>query len=177
MAQLFSIHDQKEHPIFGLFNKRYGDTIVARWPQIGGFTIRILTTEEFKVNTHGLPPVEDIEEQPFFCSSDQEDIRVETTKAGIIFNQALIDQVGLTEEELLASIAHEIGHIVLRFRDKDGMYEQPQSEEIFADGIACQIGLARPLLSTIEKLESCGLFTDVLSRFGMRKLIIQSQYL
>lgn len=177
MANLFPIEKQQKHPIFGRFNARYGDTIVDTWPQLGKFTIQVLTAEEFKADTHSLPPVDDIEEQPFFCSSDQTADKAETTIAGIMFSPQLIDRYGLIEEEQIASIAHEIGHIILRFREKDGNYEQPQSIEIFADKIACQLGLAKPLLSTIEKIENSGVFTDCLSRFGMRKLMITSMNL
>ena len=169
MVNLFPIEQHQKYPIFGRFNALYGDTIVDNWPQLGKFTIQVLTTEEFEADTHGLPPVDDIEEQPFFCSSNQTEAKAETTIAGIMFNPQLIARYGLTEEEQIASIAHEIGHIVLRFREKDGNYEQPQSIEIFADKIACQLGLAKPLLSTIEKIENSGVFTDCLSRFGMRK--------
>lgn len=177
MVNLFSIQKQQEHTIFGRFNALYGDTIVDKWPQLAKFTIQVLTTEEFKADKHGLPPVDDIEEQPFFCSSNQTEAKAETTVAGIMFNPQLIASYGLTEEEQIASIAHEIGHIILRFREKDGNYEQPQSIEIFADKIACQIGLAKPLLSAIERIENSGVFSDCLSLFGMRKLMIETSLL
>lgn len=177
MATLFSKQDYPTHPIFERFNALFGDIIMLRWPLVAKFEILVMTVEEFKSDTRGLPPVKKIVDQPFFCSSDQDEARVETTHAGIIFNPVLIEQYGFSEEEQFASIAHEIGHIILRFREKDGYYTAPQSIEVFADSVACEIGLASPMLSTIIKLENSGRFPNTLSLFGMRKLVIETQFL
>ena len=99
MINLFPIQKQQEHPIFGRFNAIYGDTLAEYCPRLKEFQIDILTVEEFRNNPGDLPEIEINDEDAYACSSDLQDADASFTKAGIIFNQACIDALGLTEEE------------------------------------------------------------------------------
>ena len=170
MANLFPIQQQQEYPIFGRFNVRYGDTLADNCPPLQEFQIAIFTKEEFEANPRDLPAIDLDENDAFACSSDKKEDAASSTKAGIIFNQAAIESLGLTEEEQYAAIAHEIGHIIYRFSDKKEQFPKGQGEEIFADSIAAEIGLANEILSVIEKMEKEFYYDENKeSRFGMRK--------
>ena len=145
MANLFPIQQQQEYPIFGRFNVRYGDTLADNCPPLQEFQIAIFTKEEFEANPRDLLAIDLDENDAFACSR-------------------------LTEEEQYAAIAHEIGHIIYRFSDKKEQFPKGQGEEIFADSIAAEIGLANEILSVIEKMEKEFYYDENKeSRFGMRK--------
>lgn len=176
-ANIFPIQQQQEHPLFGRFNALYGGIIADNCPPLQEFQIAILSKEEFETNPGDLPVIDLDENDAFACSSDRQEEAILSTKAGIIFNQAAIDNLELTEEEQYAAIAHEIGHIIYRFFDKKEQFPKGQGEEIFADSIAAEIGLAEELLSLLEKMVSSGLFQDSVSRFGMRIKYLQCMYI
>lgn len=176
MVNLFPIQQQQEHPLFGRFNAHYGDILADNCPPLQEFQIAILTKEEFEVNPGDLPMIDLDENDAFACSSDKQEEAASSTKAGIIFNQAVIEHLGLTEEEQYAAIAHEIGHIIYRFSSLKEQYPGEQGQEIFADKVASEIGLRSQLLSVIQKLESSRWFSDSISRFGMRKIMLSPLY-
>ena len=119
-----------------------------------------------------MPRIEDIDTQPYAMYIYNDSQSAETTTAGIVFNDPLIKSLSLTKEEQFASIAHEIGHILYYYLENKDAYPNTQGEEIFADKIACEIGLSASLLSVIDKLENSGWYSDILSRFGMRKMLL-----
>jgi hypothetical protein len=175
MINLFPIQEQMQHPIFMRFNNLYGKVLSDFCPLLLKFQINIFSKAEFLTDRLGLPFVEINENDPFAYSSDLQDDDIANTRAGIIYNQTCIDAIGLTEEEQFAAISHEIGHIIYRFSNQKDIYHGPQGQEIFADSVAREIGLAKQLLSTLEKMEKSGLFPEPISQFGMRKLFINKE--
>ena len=116
MVNIFPIHQQQEYPIFERFNAIYGGILAEYCQLLNACQIDILTVEEFRNEPGELPMIEIDDKDAFTCSSDLQHNDASFTKAGIIFNQACIDALGLTEEEQYAAIAHEIGHIIYRCR-------------------------------------------------------------
>ena len=173
MANLFST-DQR---IFEEFNQQYGDCLVSHYPLLGSFQVKIFSLDEYLASSENLPEIEDIRNQPYEVFVNKENVAIETTNADIIHNESLIRQLGLTELEQFAAIAHEIGHILYFFLENKRDYPGLQGKEIYADKIACEIGLAAEMLSTIEKLERSGIFRDPISQFGMRKCMIINFFL
>lgn len=55
-------------------------------------------------------------------------------------------RLGLTDAEILASLAHEVGHIVYNTRGWDSDCEER------ADMLAAQLGLGKQMISSIEKI-------------------------
>ena len=83
-----------------------------------------------------------------------------TTYAEIIVNKDLWSSLCLTNKEIMAGIAHEIGHIILFFRsDKEDI--KGQAEEVCCDDYACRMGLASHLLTLLEKLIKSGLYSEM----------------
>lgn len=71
--------------------------------------------------------------------------------AEIVVNEEVCNELCLTEQEQLAAIAHEVGHIILYFReDKETLTES--EKEILSDKYACKMGLSKPLHSLLQKL-------------------------
>lgn len=172
MHDLFNKQDQIEYPIFGEFNSLYGDDLATICNLLLKFKIGILPIEQYKRRSSSLPKIEDVDAEPYAAYIYNDTTYAETTIAGIVFNDSLIKSLSLTKEEQFASIAHEIGHILFFYLENQHDYPNPQDVEIFADKIACKIGLSVPLLSTIDKLENSGWYSDILSRFGMRKMLL-----
>lgn len=177
MHTLFPGQKQQEHPIFGRFNAIYGETLVDYCSLLSKFQINVLTVEEYKALPEGTPLIDDIEKEAFACFIRKDGDTADTTNAGIVYNSSLIDRFGFTEPEHYACIAHEIGHILYFFLDNKNDYSGPQGEEIYADRLSCRISLAEQMLKVLNKLEESGLYSDPISRFGMRKLIIETQCL
>lgn len=172
MAQLFSSQKQLVYPLFGRFNQEYGDALVTICPLLRKFEIDILTVEEYQALPEGTPLIEDITSQTFANFLQKDGDTADTTRAAIIYNATLIEQIGFTEPEQHAAIAHEIGHMLYFFLENKSDYPGPQGEEIYCDTIASRIGLSAPMLSALEKLETCGMFPNSLSRFGIRKVFL-----
>jgi hypothetical protein len=172
MHDLFNKQQQIEYPIFDEFNSLYGDALVSICNLLLKFKIDIHPIEQYKKLSSILPKIEDIDTQPYAMYIYNDSQSAETTITGIVFNDSIIQSLSLTKEEQFASIAHEIGHILYYYLENKDDYPKPQGEEIFSDKIACKIGLSASLLSVIDKLENNGWYSDILSRFGMRKMLL-----
>lgn len=174
MANIFPTKKQKEHPVFGRFCSLYGDALTSICYLLSKFEINVLTTEEYCSLREDVPLISDVENQPFASYIKKDGELAETTKAGIVFNVSVITAIGLSENEFYAAIAHEIGHILYFFFEYKDSYPGPQGEEVYADEIACRLGLAPSMLSTLEKIEACGICPYSENIFLMRKLSIRS---
>ena len=177
MNNLFPIQKQQEFPIFGSFNASYGEALFRYCSYLNRFPIEVFTIVQYQQCPVGFAPMVDDDTSAFSYSYNKEEDSDESIKAAVIIVPELINRIAFTEGEQFAAIAHEIGHIVLQFSEHQDQYQGPQAQEIYADGVACRIGLAEQMLSTLNKLEESGLFSDSISRFGMRKLMIETQYL
>lgn len=172
MPNIFPIQKQQEYPVFGHFNDCYGETLIEYCPLLNQFQINILTVDEYSDFSADLPAIDGVESQPFSSFIRKDGEKADTSIAGIVICEPLIESIGFNETEQYAAIAHEIGHILYFFLDYKERYPGSQGEEIFSDTIATRIGLSAGMLSVIDKLERCGLYSDVLSRFGMRKVML-----
>lgn len=77
-------------------------------------------------------------------------------------------KIGLTDSELLASIAHEVGHIVYNTRSW-----QIDCEER-ADAYAAELGLGRQMISTIEKIADSRRYPRLTSHLVRRIHFLQN---
>ena len=82
-------------------------------------------------------------------------IEPSSTYAEIIVNERVCERMGLSEQEMIAAIAHEVGHIIFYFKTNKEDF-QGQAEEVSCDTYACRMGLAIPLCSLLEKLIDSG---------------------
>lgn len=173
MVNLFPIEKQQEHPIFGRFNALFGEKLVDYCSLLGKFQINVYSTEEYKRLPGDIPRIEDIDKQVFASFIVKYGVTADTTEAGIVYSELLLSTLRLNEAELFAAIAHEVGHILYFFLENKANYPGPQGEEVYSDGLACRLGLASPMLSTLKKIENSGICPYSESLFFTRKSIIQ----
>ena len=115
------------------------------------------------------------ENDAFAYYLNKEGYDASSTYAEIIVNTDVCHKLGLTEQELLAAVAHEVGHIILYFSDNKEILTD-FDEEILSDKVACKIGLSKPLHSLLHKLLNSHLCSkDQETLFKMRLIFVESE--
>ena len=171
MFDLFPEQELQDYPIFGKFSHYYGGKVTSICHLLTKFKIHIYTLEKYLACADNLPKIEDVDNQLFACFVKNDTPHAETTVAGIVFTQSLIDELELTESEQFAAISHEIGHILYFYLENKDSYP---CEEVYADSVASRIGLKDLILSVIDKLICCGKYHDLDNQLRMRKLYISN---
>jgi len=87
---------------------------------------------------------------------------VEPKYAEIIVNEKACRNMCLTEQEMMAAIAHELGHI--KYTNINEVDVQDKFSEIFSDDFVCEIGLGKPLSSLLKKFINYGDLPEELSQ-------------
>lgn len=85
----------------------------------------------------------------------------------IYLSSSEIGKLGLTEPEIFAALAHELGHIVY------GMQPFGIDAETRADGFAAEMGLASQMISVIEKIILSRRFRSIISQLVQRIQFLQ----
>ena len=67
----------------------------------------------------------------------------------IWYNEYKVNEIGLDQEECYACIAHELGHMM---DPNQRNLEHQQDREIYADSIACKLGLGDSMISALNKM-------------------------
>ena len=67
----------------------------------------------------------------------------------IWYNEYKVNEIGLDQEERYACIAHELGHMM---DSSQRNLEHQQDREIYADRIACELGLGNSMISALYKM-------------------------
>ena len=70
-------------------------------------------------------------------------------KGSIWYNEHKVNEIGLDQEERYACIAHELGHMM---DPNQRNPEHQQDREIYADSIACKLGLGDSMISALHKM-------------------------
>lgn len=70
-------------------------------------------------------------------------------KGCIWYNEYKVNEIGLDQEECYACIAHELGHMM---DSNQRNLEHQQDREIYADSIACKLGLGDSMISALHKM-------------------------
>ena len=70
-------------------------------------------------------------------------------KGSIWYNEYKVNEIGLDQEECYACIAHELGHMM---DPNQRNLEHQQDREIYADSIACKLGLGDSMISALNKM-------------------------
>lgn len=82
-----------------------------------------------------------------------------STYAEIIINIDVCSRLNLTEEEMKAAIAHEVGHLLMFFRGDKSNYHG-LLEELECDKYVCKMGLRSSLKSLLQKLIKSRLYSE-----------------
>ena len=70
-------------------------------------------------------------------------------KGSIWYNEYKVNEIGLDQEECYACIAHELGHMM---DPNQRNLEHQRDREIYADSIACKLGLGDSMISALHKM-------------------------
>lgn len=137
------INNKTNLKVFDTFNSDYGNKAISEYPEF----VNIL------INAVGY---KDSQFQDELCFEEYDtfgfyfNYLADPKWAEIIINEDTCLRQGLSEQEMLAAIAHELGHI--RYTDINKIDKQDQIAEIDSDDFACCIGLGKPLTSLLTKL-------------------------
>jgi hypothetical protein len=157
---------------FDTFNEFYAPKAVQICPILKKFRINIVSHNITKYAKEA----QLCENDAFVYYLKQEkDNDASSVYAEIIVNTDICNKLQLTEQELLAGVAHEVGHIIFYFRtDKDQLHG---FEEINSDYYASEMGLLHPLLTLLRKLITSGLYPDELvEQMRQRHYFITGSY-
>ena len=137
--------------VFDMFNKKYGQKVLSLFPELNEIEIHA-------VNHNNATTIaqKDLDEKDTFAFFFNE--KENPKYAEIIINKDACKLFDFSEQELMAAIAHEIGHIIKRVRLNFVIIEQ--DEEIISDDYVCKIGLGSPLLSLLNKFVNSGFYLE-----------------
>lgn len=141
---------------FDDFNSLYSDNAINICPLLEKFHINIVYVSDAKnLNFINLKPNDPMANYIEKCRPT-----AESTYAEIVVNEVVLNNLCLTEQELLAAIAHEIGHIIFYFLEDKSSCSEQLHEELISDMYACRIGLKESLSSLLNKLIQSGLYPN-----------------
>ena len=138
--------------IYDEFTQKHSSQIIQRCPLLAKFNIDILLIDEYIKQRECLPHIENVDREVMSCYIVKECEDISRTKAGIVINQSAISSLNLTNAELMAVFAHEIGHIAFFFHSNKNNMDSV-CEEIYADSYATSIGLGNSLCNVLENLK------------------------
>lgn len=145
------IVNKTKFEVFDTFNSKYASKAISICPVLGKFQIVAMNYDESS-NIHDV----DLKDYEAFGSYiNKAGTEPSSTYAEIIINERVCDRTKLSEQEMIAAIAHEVGHIIFYFKTNKEDF-QGQAEEVSCDTYACRMGLAIPLYSLLEKLIKTG---------------------
>lgn len=146
--------------IFTIFEKRYLNEIYSRYPHIQHIIIKCYTQEQY-AELGEKEFINSIEHDAFAYSISRN--KDNSVSASIIYSSTLCEQIGLSDVEQFACIAHEVGHIIHYFNENlNGANELVI--EMKADSIATELGLSSHLKSVLQKLRDSGMYSHLQCR-------------
>lgn len=146
---------------FDSFNEEYGDKLITMYPLLSDIKIDAVYYTDALPNQR-----EDITDgDAIVVYRDPQNL----CYAVIIVNEDLIRIFNFSEQEIHASIAHEIGHIICRF-SLDKIHE----EELICDRLVYEIGLGEPLFDVLRKHIDINLSENI-TDLVIRSTILQMQ--
>ena len=149
------------------FNEEYSSIAISLCPLLKKFSIYIVN--HYATDYADAAQLNANDAFAYYMSKEEED--ASSTYAEIIVNKDMCNTLKLTELEMKAAIAPEIGHIITFFRaDKDKF--QKQDEEYYSDSYACIMGLAIPLSFLLKKLIDSGLYIETQVLLMKKRLLL-----
>lgn len=137
-------------------NKGYSARAVLLCPPLSKFKINLVEHSKTKYSKEIDLKENDVFTYYLYQKTDND---ASSVYAEIVVNNELCNELCLTEQEQLAAIAHEVGHIMLHFRnDKESL--SVSMEELVSDSYACEIGLSKPLSSLLQKMYDSHLYSN-----------------
>jgi len=135
---------------FDSFNGEYSSKAIEICDLLMQFQIKI-------VHDYDSLFAEDVmrENDAFGYYLDKGSYNASGTYAEIIVNVSMCKRLCLTDAEMLAAVAHEVGHIILFFHEKKA-WSHGDGEEMQCDDYACKMGLKEEMVSLLNKMIDSG---------------------
>lgn len=161
---MFTLRDMAEHQliinktnlsVFEAFEKDYSSKAISICSLLNKFQI-------FAVNHSDSLHLKEVDfgkNDAFANFINKTEYDASTTYAEIIVDFDVCNRLNLTDEEMKAAIAHEVGHIMFFFIEDKNNY-RGLSEEIICDKYVCQMGLKTYLKSLLQKLIKSRLYPE-----------------
>ena len=136
---------------FDLFNREYGTKALSICPELRYITIdAVYYDDSLHLAELNLSP-NDVFAYYFYYQNSPKN-------AEIVVNKEVYTRQSINNEDCLAAIAHEIGHIIAIEKHGDCFTEL--TAEVLGDEYACRIGLRVQLLNLMKKMIACGEYYD-----------------
>lgn len=134
------------------FDRIFSEKAIGICPYLSKFSIHSYTKEQYE-NAEVKEKLPEIkwDGSPLAFSLNKPDGDASLTLAVIVVDESCCELLELTNKEIMASTAHEIGHIIFFFLTNKAIYDNV-GEEIMADSYATRMGLGEQLKSTLTKL-------------------------
>ena len=149
--------------VFDIFNQKYGPKAIVLFPEFEKIQINAV----YHYNSSDKDSFNEYDAFGFYY-----DFQSEQKYAEIIINVEACNKLELSEMEMLAAIAHEIGHI--RYTEIYQTSYQGKDVELDCDEFVCSLGLKKPLYSLLKRPIDLGLFPDELSEIINQRLFVIS---
>lgn len=158
---------------FEIFEQKFEDCLYERYTHLKNYAIQCYTIEQYQY-LKNRPEFECFQYDSFgFAADDSIKDQNGNIFIAIVVSPEICKSFNLNEDELLAGIGHEIGHIV--HYSNTSLKDAHQSyKEIKADEIACALGLTLPLISLLKKLKDSKLYSDDLLNLRIKILNIEA---
>ena len=132
--------------VFDTLNEKYSEIAISLCYILAKFQIIAISTYDSKhIGDIGMN-----ESDTFGCFIDKTEYDASSTYAEIVINKKKCEELELSNQEIHAAIAHEIGHVIFYFiKDKENKKDM---EEVICDQYVCRMGLADSLASLLDKL-------------------------
>jgi deoxycytidylate deaminase len=157
---------------FDTFNREYALKAISICSILGKFQIIAVDYDDSLY----VDKIDLKEYEAFGNYINKEEYDASSTYAEIIVNESVCSKLRLSEQEMMAAIAHEIGHIMFFFKSDKEKYGG-QAEEVYCDQFACKIGLAKPLYTLLNKLVLSGDYQEELVQQIKNRLIYIMMFL
>ena len=157
------IINNTSNPIYDTFELKYADKITSKNNILNKIHIEVTNIEDYLKEQNYSPIIENVEEQVMSCYILKKEESITSTIAEIVINPSFIERLSLSEQEIMACLAHEIGHIAYFFIENKKCYNSFY-QETYADEYALTIGLEEHLCSVLNKLIKSELYCENLKK-------------
>lgn len=114
------------------------------------------------------------ENDPFGYYIEVKTGRASDAIAEIMVNKTLCERLELTAQEMLAAVAHEVGHIMFYFHTEKEKWKGID-EEMICDEYVCRMGLKDEMVSLLKKMIDSGKY-ELEQTFSFRQRIDNINY-
>ena len=159
--------------IVDIFNNKYASKCISICSILQKFKINVFEKEGY-INLYP-EKTDDTKDTPLCFFYNKIELDASTTQADIIIDNLFVKKLQYNEKELLASLGHEVGHIIFQFHSCKCSFDTYQ-EELIADYYSNRMGLRESLISALEKLYNCNsIHQDIKKQLKCRITSLEKQ--